>query len=430
MKTLILFNQTYRLTDNPLLETAANYDDEYVFLSIIDSNWGNSINGFRKRSKLYEWFRTQCILEFRANLLHQLGIQLDIINADIYKSLVQVVQANNINKIMTEHPLATEEQAPLEKIQNIFPHIVIQHVWSNTLLYPGELGFDHQQLPNIFTDFRKQVEKSGLWPSKAKRHYEVKNKSKLIIPSILEKNRIQKDSSAVQSIAIPGEKAALDRLQYYVWEDQHIKTYKETRNQLLGQNFSSKFSPYLAHGVLSARTIYLEIKRYEEQVAANQSTYWLVFELLWRDYFRLLLEKYQNKLFKRGGIQNRPYHYVEDQKSFTDWCSGKTSSAFVNANMIELNETGYMSNRGRQNVASFLAHQLKQDWRKGASYFESKLLDYDVASNWGNWAYLAGVGTDPRHRIFNVEKQAERYDPDGAYIKHWLGSIQKQSPDS
>lgn len=424
MKTLILFTQTYRLTDNPLLEQATIQDDEYVFLSIVDSNWDNFVNGFRKRSKLYEWFRTQSILEFQANLLKNVGIPLDIINADIYKSLIQIIQVNNISKIITEHPLATEERAPLEQIKNTFPNINIHYVWSNTLLYPSELGFDLRQLPNIFTDFRKQVEKNGLWPNKTHSHYEIKNKSKLIIPKRLEKSRIQQDSSAVQSIAIPGEKAALSRLQYYVWENEYVKTYKETRNQLLGLNFSSKFSTYLAHGVISARTIYLEIKRYEEQVVANQSTYWLVFELLWRDYFRFLLEKYQNKMFKLGGIQDKSYYYTEDQMTFADWCSGNTSSAFVNANMIELNQTGYMSNRGRQNVASFLVHQLKQDWRKGASYFESKLLDYDVASNWGNLAYLAGVGTDPRNRIFNVEKQAERYDPDGAYVKRWLGSNQ------
>ena len=87
--------------------------------------------------------------------------------------------------------------------------------------------------------------------------------------------------------------------------------------------------------------------------------------------------------------------------------------------MKELLQTGFMSNRGRQNVASFLVHQLQLDWRLGAEYFESQLLDYDVSSNWGNWAYVAGVGTDPRERIFNSSKQALMYDPDQKFQNLW-----------
>ena len=102
------------------------------------------------------------------------------------------------------------------------------------------------------------------------------------------------------------------------------------------------------------------------------------------------------------------------------WINGKTGVDFVDANMIELKLTGFMSNRGRQNVASYFCNDLKLDWRLGAAYFEQQLIDYDVCSNWGNWAYLAGVGNDPRgQRTFNTEKQALDYDKDGAYRKLW-----------
>jgi deoxyribodipyrimidine photo-lyase len=91
--------------------------------------------------------------------------------------------------------------------------------------------------------------------------------------------------------------------------------------------------------------------------------------------------------------------------------------------MRELNLSGFMSNRGRQNVASMLAKSLRLDWRMGASYFESQLVDYEVTSNWGNWAYNAGVGNDPRDRYFNIVKQAKRYDGDGDYVRHWLPEL-------
>ena len=99
---------------------------------------------------------------------------------------------------------------------------------------------------------------------------------------------------------------------------------------------------------------------------------------------------------------------------------GRTREPFVNANMRELAATGWISNRGRQNVASYWSKQLKQDWRIGASWFESQLLDYDVHSNWGNWMYNSGVGNDPRDRVFNIRRQAEQYDSSGKYQRLWL----------
>jgi deoxyribodipyrimidine photo-lyase len=190
---------------------------------------------------------------------------------------------------------------------------------------------------------------------------------------------------------------------------------------MIGEGYSSKFSPWLANGSLSARKIFAEIKKFEEEVEANESTYWLVFELLWRDYFRFVAKKYGNKIFYKGGIKNKKNNYTNDFDSFEKWRTGKTGNDFVDANMIELLKTGFMSNRGRQNVASYLCKDLKTDWRWGASWFESQLIDYDVASNWCNWMYIAGVGNDPReNRYFNINKQAEMYDADNSYRRLWL----------
>jgi len=96
----------------------------------------------------------------------------------------------------------------------------------------------------------------------------------------------------------------------------------------------------------------------------------------------------------------------------------------VLVSMQELNLTGFMSNRGRQNVASYLCNDLNEDWRYGAAYFEQQLIDYDVCSNWGNWAYLAGVGNDPRgNRVFNIEKQASEYDKNRKFRDRWLNNM-------
>ena len=152
----------------------------------------------------------------------------------------------------------------------------------------------------------------------------------------------------------------------------------------------------------------------------NQSTYWMIFELIWRDFFKYISLKYGNKIFKIGGILDKDYTWLRDEHQFQNWIDGKTNEPFVNANMIELKSTGWMSNRGRQNVASFLSKELLIDWRWGASYFESMLIDYDVHSNYGNWMYVSGVGNDPRDRKFNIKFQADRYDPNKKFQNLWL----------
>ena len=232
--------------------------------------------------------------------------------------------------------------------------------------------------------------------------------------NVLEKNK---------NTAFPfkgGENEARKRLHSYFFESKKLGFYKKTRNGLIGIDYSSKFSPWLANGCISAKTIYWNVKKFEQEEIKNQSTYWLIFELIWRDYFKYISIKHGNDIFKIGGILKNNYTWFTNKKAIKNWINGETKDDFINANMIELKKTGWMSNRGRQNVASYFAKELKLDWRIGASYFESMLLDYDVHSNYGNWMYVSGVGNDPRDRKFNTQLQAERYDPNYLFRKRWL----------
>ncbi len=223
-----------------------------------------------------------------------------------------------------------------------------------------------------------------------------------------------------------GESAGIARLQDYFWTGDRLRTYKETRNGMLGADYSSKFSPWLSLGCLSPRYIYQQVQDYETQRIKNDSTYWLIFELLWRDYFRFICAKHGNAIFRQSGLQGIPIPWQEDWQKFTLWQQGKTGFPLVDANMRELAATGFMSNRGRQNVASFLTKNLGINWQMGAEWFESMLIDYDVCSNWGNWNYTAGVGNDARgFRFFNIIKQSKDYDPEGEYVKYWLPELAK-----
>ncbi|MEM0964146.1 MAG: DASH family cryptochrome, partial [Bacteroidota bacterium] len=226
-----------------------------------------------------------------------------------------------------------------------------------------------------------------------------------------------------------GETAGLERLQHYIWDEDRLKVYKETRNGMLAPDDSSKLSPWLSHGCLSPRRVQAEVRRYEAEREKNRSTYWLTFELLWRDFFRVYGAKYGDRLFYPSGperVAGMPDRL--DEGVFAAWRDGRTGLPMVDASMRELNETGFMSNRGRQNVASFLAKHLRQPWWVGAAYFEALLVDYDVTSNWGNWAYNAGVGSDPRDRYFDVELQLKKYDADAAFVQHWIPALRGLPP--
>ena len=192
---------------------------------------------------------------------------------------------------------------------------------------------------------------------------------------------------------------------------------------------TSKLSPWLAHGCLSPRRVQAEVARYERERTKNRSTYWLTFELLWRDFFRLYGAKHGDRLFWPSGpkgVRGMPDRL--DEGLFAAWREGRTGLPLVDASMRELDATGFMSNRGRQNAASFFVKHLRQPWWVGAAYYEALLVDYDATSNWGNWAYAAGVGSDPRDRYFDVELQLRKYDEDAAFVKHWIPALRGLPP--
>ena len=310
----------------------------------------------------------------------------------------------------------TQEQAVLKYFQGSEKHVL--WVDQGTLYSEDELPIDWSHFPKTFSAFRRKIEKNlhKEWSSQQVVQ-DLPPPQKLELP-----DWATFTNSLVETRAHPqfkgGESFALQRLQHYLFGTHKITTYKETRNGLLEFDDSSKFSPWLALGCLSPRTIMTEIKVFESQVISNESTYWLFFELLWRDYFKFLAQYQGDCFFQLEGLQNKGFEFPDDEHNktaFRRWTRGETGQPFIDANMRELLQTGWMSNRGRQNVASYLAKIMKVNWTWGAQWFETNLIDSDPESNWGNWAYLAGVSVDPRDRVFNPERQAEMYDPQNEY---------------
>ena len=385
-------------------------------------------------------FRTQFLLESVADLnssLQKIGGDLIIKIGNPEEIIPQICKTYNVDEVYHHREVASEETEVSSLTEDALWKLKInlKHFIGHTLYHKEDLPFPIKDIPDIFTSFRKKVERESIIkPS-------IATPNKIVVPQNLEESTIptaqdlgidisKKDPRAVLDFK-GGETEGLKRLKYYLWDTNLLQKYKLTRNGLIGGDYSSKLSVWLTAGCLSPREIYWEIKKYEKERGANESTYWLIFELLWRDYFRFMFKKHGSKYFLEEGFSGKKPEVSKNQVAlFEKWKNGETGLPFIDANMKELNLTGFMSNRGRQNVASYLVKDLKVNWTWGAAYFEEKLIDYNPASNWGNWAYVAGVGNDPRdNRYFNIAKQAKDYDPKAEYMKLWLPELSTLKPE-
>lgn len=380
--------------------------------------------GFRKIGS----YRLKFLIDTLAALQKELeshNITLIVSCNDPSENIPVWVEKLNADSLYFQKEWTREERDTELRLRKNLPHNVQLFDHCDQFLYhPEDVSFDIDRLNNVFTAFRKKCEKfTSIRPLLEKPNplpESNKLKEKFSLPTFEKLNSIPPESHPYSAFPFKGgTQAGKERLNYYLWETQKLSVYKKTRNGLLGTDYSSKFSPWLANGALSPRMIYWEIIKYEKTIKKNDSTYWLIFELTWRDYFKYVSLKHGNAIFRQKGILEYEYDWKSEEKTIAQWVNGKTKEPFVNANMLELKKTGFMSNRGRQNVASYFAKDLLLDWRIGAAYFEEQLIDYDVHSNYGNWMYVSGVGNDPRDRKFNVRFQAERYDEKGTYQKRW-----------
>ncbi len=429
-KALVWFRNDLRVHDHEALRNATRHADKV--LGVYCFNPDDYITlpiGFPKTGSI----RAKFILESIAALkikLQQLGSDLLVYVGKAEDVIPQLCVDLSVNEVYYHREAATDELAVEDKLdERLFKlKVSSKGFWGHTLFHLEDLPFPIKRLPELFTDFRKSVERESTVrscidaPKKINPITPIPNTQ---LPTLQDLGLVdaEVDNRSVFKFR-GGEDAALARLDEYVWQNNYLKNYKETRNEMLGANYSSKFSAWLALGCISPRKIYDEVKRYENERIKNDSTYWLIFELLWRDYFKFIALKHGSAIFKVGGLQNLHIKWKSNKDLFELWRTGKTGFPLIDANMKELLITGFMSNRGRQNVASFLTKNLGINWQWGAQWFESQLIDYDVCSNYGNWNYAAGIGNDARgFRYFNIIKQAQQYDAEGTYVKYWLPQL-------
>ncbi|MDD1780854.1 DASH family cryptochrome [Enterovibrio sp. ZSDZ35] len=418
MNGLYWFRHDLRLADNPALVALSKRCNQALMLYVIDPSWfkpnhfqSRHLGRFREEF-LYQSLRAleKELKKSKQRLVVKVGNPLEIIPKLCEKHQIDLVAT-------TEHPGFTERQQ-LGHLSKILPcEVMISE--SFTLFIKNQISFTKDNFPASFAEFKATISAQNLLPCIPIA------KPDSLPPAIDESRDLWGGQEFVYDLTPyhGGEDSGFVQLNQFFWKTQGLKNYKDTRNRFDGWQCSSRLSAWLSNGTLSVRTVAAELDNYEYRYGKSPSTEMMYSELLYREYFQWMMHFHGKNMFAFDGIKKkRPLtsFYCENYKA---WEQGTTDCPLVNACMRQLNQTGYMSSKGRQIVARYLVNTLNVDWRFGAAYFEQQLVDFDVATNYGNWQYLSGVSADSEHLLpLDIDKLAREYDPDGSFIAKWAES--------
>lgn len=424
---LVWLRNDLRLHDNPLLQAAARAagETQLAVVYILPGHWqqpdaqGQTRLGFAKTR-----FLRACLINLQRNLDAH-NIRFSLLAGDPVTLLQQWYERQPF-RLYTAPAQAPEEQRWLQDISRFATR---HHDETQTLFNPEQLRpLLDGQWPASFTRFRTHLQAQQLTDAIAAPEAPATLRAQSAEPPFctlmpwpdhLPQRKPEWSNRVPPGHLHGGEEAGLQHLHQYLWQQHAIRHYRDSRNQLCGEGFASQLSPWLAWGALSVRHVWHDIRRWEAQHGASEHSDWLRQELLWREYFHWTLRVKGASLFRN------PAPAAFCPQRWQAWCLARTGYPVVDAGLRELMHTGFVANRMRQWLASFFIHELGLDWRLGARFFEQHLIDADVASNWGNWAYIAGCGQDPKGgRHFALNAQLEHYDPHLTHLQQWLPELQ------
>lgn len=410
---VVVFRNNLRIDDNYALFNALKNKENVLCLYPLEILEGINF-GFKSCGNFRKKLIFQAINELKETLGEK-NIPLYCVK-DISSSL-KALFSNYSIKIFYEQEVGTEELAFEQKLENYH----CESFYKQTMIEAFDID-----VSKSFSNFRNKVEKAlktNKMQIQKPLEFEIqKQKETLNLNLQDEKLEVLSENLILNG----GQKEAIKRVDEYL--SKYMHKYFDTRSLVDGFDNSTKFSVYLSIGCISARRVYQKLKEYESKSYESKSSYWIFFELLWRDYFHLVMKQSSNKLFLRTGLlENESYDFSTNSQKLQEFFDAKTGVDIIDAGVIELKTTGWVSNRLRQLLASYFVKNLGLDFRYGAAFFQEYLLDFSCASNYGNWAYQAGVGNDKQYRVFDPIKQSKVYKGK-AYIKKFLNK--EETPPS
>jgi deoxyribodipyrimidine photo-lyase len=397
---LFWFRRDLRLHDNGGLQEALKASPSVVPVFIFDSHILSKLNTQKD-------FRVQFIYEQLQSLkiqLQELGSDLWVFHGEPLKVLKEIHKEMDFNAIYTNHDY---EPYPRRRDREV-------KEWCDTegvsfFTFKDQVIFEKSE---ILTDQKKPYTVYTPYKKKWLAQFSALSKNKLS-DSLFE--HFKKTNKKISLISPQDLGFVFQEFQFPKLEilEKNIKKYEDTRNFPYLEKGTSKLGVHLRFGTVSIRDL--------AGVAKNTSDVWLS-ELIWREFFMQILWHYPDVVKASFRPAYDKVKWRKSEEDFKKWSSGQTGYPLVDAGMRELNTTGYMHNRVRMVVASFLTKHLLIHWYQGERYFASRLLDYDLSANNGNWQWAAGTGCDaaPYFRIFNPESQIEKFDPNFEYVKKWV----------
>jgi len=420
---LVWFRNDLRIHDNEILLEAIRKADKVLPVYCFDPFYFDTTSqGLHKTGNIRVKFLLESVADLRENL-RKLGGELIIRVGNPVDVIPQLAQEYQVSEVYHHREVAFEETGISEVVETALWKIKLnlKHFIGHTLYHKEDLPFPIKDIPDSFATFKKKVERdSEVRPC-------VDTPDQINTPEITDAGTIPTlaDLGLTEPTEDPradfhylgGETAALQQLHDYIERLDPVQSNKSSKHH---NDNPSRLSAWISLGCLSQRMVYHEAVKRTGSTHASGSP--LILELQWRDYFRFMFKKYGKQFFNAEGFSEEAPEVSKNQgELFDQWKNGHTGAPFIDAAMHELNATGYINNIKRQVAAAFLINTLKVDWTKGAAWFEQKLIDYSPASNWGNWAFIAGVANDARdNRYFNGVKQAENPETESDFINTWL----------
>ncbi len=421
---LVWFRNDLRIHDNEILLEATRKADKVLPVYCFDPYYfTKNAAGEPKTGSFRARFLIESVANLRSNL-RSMGSDLIVRIGNPAEIIPQLAEEYQVSEVYHHREVAYEETAISEQVETALWKVKLnlKHFIGHTLYHKEDLPFPIKDIPDSFSTFKKKVERdSNVRPC-------VDTPEHISSPAINDAGELPTlqqlgldepaDDPRATDQFTGGETTALCRLQQYFANTDFLISPK-AKTTVYTDN-SSKLSAWLSVGCISMRQVYWEVIKHEQASNTHHGDI-LILELLWRDYFRFMFKKHGQKFYKAEALSHDTLNGPAEDEAFDTWKTGTTGIPFIDASMHKLNATGYINNYSRQMVALYLVRNLKVNWTKGAAYFEQTLIDYSPASNWGNWAFIAGMTHDPKdNRYFNFNKAAEELETNSDFVNTWL----------
>ncbi|MFC3196972.1 DASH family cryptochrome [Parapedobacter deserti] len=403
---LVWFRNDLRIHDNEVLLRAVERSHQVVPVYCFDPRYFcDTKYGTKKTGVLRAAFLRENVTELQHSL-RQLGGDLVIAHGYPEVVLPQLAEKYQADEVYHHREVAYEETRISALVEEALwkMQINLRHFIGHTLYHKEDLPFPIRDIPDAFALFKKKTERESAIRPQLGSPDTIKTPAELdagFLPTLSELGFDKTEVELASTLQfIGGESVALKRMQAFLY------------GQALTPDYSG-LSPYIAVGALSPNTLYHAAKEAEKTTFDKKRVEHIIVKLMWRDYYRFMFKKHGNRFFQRGGLTNSPQPVSQDEeKNFNRWKAGKTGIAIIDQSMQQLHETGHIPHHERQITGTYLIHELKVSWLKGAAWFEEKLLDYTPANNYGNWAHLAGVGSSMKdNKQVDIKKLTTQFYP-------------------